>query len=100
MPNKNLFMTIFCLYFDIWYFNILLLSHILSWQGKKLMQLEDILNEVTASDSECEVLSSGGELDDYDDELWELDDDDELWELEEIEVAGGDVDSDDDNDSG
>ena len=36
------------------------------------MQLEDILNVVTASDSECEVLSSGGELDDDDDELWEL----------------------------
>jgi hypothetical protein len=52
-----------------------------------LIQLTDILGVVTASDSECEVLSSGEELDD----------DDELWELDEIEGAGIDGDSDDDS---
>ena len=61
-------------------------SYILSWQAKKLIQLTDILGVVTASDSECEMLSSGEELDD----------DDELWELDEIEGTGIDGDNDDD----
>ena len=64
MPNKP-FMTIFCLYFQIW------LCCIFYFGRQKLMQLEDILHIVKASDTECEALSSGVEFDD--DKWWELD---------------------------
>ena len=39
-------------------------------QTRQLFELTDILSAVTASDSECEELSSGDEC--SDDELWEL----------------------------
>ena len=44
---------------------------------KEFIALTDILDKVTASDSECDVLSSGDELDD-EDELWKLDEDNEI----------------------
>ena len=53
------------------------------------VEFNDILNEITTSDSECEVLSSEDELDD---ESWEPDN---IIEVVESQVDGGNDDSDD-----
>ena len=53
-------------------------SCILSSQAKEFIEIADILDAVTASDSECEVLSGDDELDDG------------LWELDDVEGAGDD----------
>jgi hypothetical protein len=45
--------------------------YILFLQAKDFVEIDDILDTVTGSDSQCGVLSSGDELDDDDD--WELD---------------------------
>ncbi|CAB3993718.1 Hypothetical predicted protein [Paramuricea clavata] len=42
-------------------------------KAKDLVEIADILDTVTGSDSECDVLSSGDELDDDGDEDWEMD---------------------------
>ncbi len=53
-------------------------SCVLSSQAKEFIQIADILDAVTASDSECEVLSGEDESDD------------KLWELDDVERAGDD----------
>ena len=54
--------NIFCLYF------------VLFLQAKDFVEIDDILDTVTGSDSECDVLSSGDELDSDDGDVdWELD---------------------------
>ena len=60
---------------------------------KEFIALTDILDKVTASDSECDVLSSGDELDD-EGELWKLDVDNEILRHDGVEDDDG---SDDDN---
>jgi hypothetical protein len=45
---------------------------ILLLQAKDFVEIADILDTVTGSDSECDVLSSGNELDDDGDEDWEM----------------------------
>jgi hypothetical protein len=47
--------------------------YILFLQAKDLVENADILDTVTGFDSECDVLSSGDELDDDGDEDWEMD---------------------------
>ena len=47
--------------------------YILFLQAKDFVEIDDILDTVTGSDSECDVLSSGDELDDDGDDDWELD---------------------------
>ena len=49
--------NIFCLYYS---------------KSKDFVEIADILDTVTGSDSECDVLSSGNELDDDGDEYWEM----------------------------
>jgi hypothetical protein len=47
--------------------------YILFLQAKDFVEIADILDTVTGSDSECDALSSGDELDDDGDEDWEMD---------------------------